>query len=125
METALGMKELYLYHCDNPNLGSVASTCKLCGSTKSLIDVDISESHDKESSHPPFDTLYDNTSCELESERHISRLYGSIKSLIDVDISDSHDTECSHPPFDTLYDNTSFHVESENVLPDYMGAVRI
>ena len=125
MEAGFGIKELYLNtQCDNPNQGSVANTSRLYGSTKSLIDVDISDSHDTECSHPLFDTLYDNTSFHVKSESNISRLYGSIKSLIDVGITDSHDTECSHPQYDTLYDNSSFHLETESSTSRLYGSTK-
>ena len=90
------------------------STSRLYGSNNSLIDVDISDSHDTDCSHPQYDTLYDNKSFHVESENNTARLYGSAKNLIDVGITDSHDTKCSHPQHDTLYDNRSFCMERES-----------
>ena len=69
-----------------------SNTVRLYGSTKNLIDVDISDSHDTECLHPPFDTLYDNASFHMETESNTSRLYGRTESLIDADYSDSHNT---------------------------------
>ena len=81
METGFEMEELYLNtHCDNPNQGPMANTSRLYGSTKSLIEVDISDSYDTECSHPPFDTLCDNTSFQVKSESNTS--YGMFTSTI-------------------------------------------
>ena len=91
-----------------------SNTVRLYGSTKNLINVDISDSHETECSQPPSDSLYDNTSFHVASESNTSSLYGSTQSLIDIDIIDSYKSECSNPEFDTRDDSASFHVETES-----------